>query len=368
MSSVGSPDASSAGHRQQQVLSWVDRLADRTPRVALADGDDPRVLQAAAWLADHTSVRPLLVCEDGSARGAAAGLETDLSAVDACTVRSLSDDPAVMDRLRTRPDGTARPDAEVHRAAQDPVHLVAALVASGHADAGVAGAMRPTGDVIRAGLRVIGLAPGVSTVSSCFVMVLPDGRTLAYGDCAVLPTPDQQQLAQVAVATAHTYRDLTGEEPLVAMLSFSTRGSAEHPDVELVRGATALARELQPRLCIDGELQLDAALTEAVARTKAAGSAVAGRANVLVFPNLAAGNIGYKITERLAGAAAIGPILQGLAAPLNDLSRGCSSHDVSAVALLSAVQSLGGQLVDDRATVREPTVTAQEHAPADARP
>jgi len=361
MSSDGSSDSMSAtAHRRDRVLSWIDRLAGHTPRVVLADGQDPRALEAAAWLAAHTSVRPVVVSADGAAHRAASALDLDLSGVEVRSTAALAGDPALLERLRRKPDGTPRGEEQVQHAVTDPVYLAAALVASGRADAAVAGATRPTGDVIRAGLRVIGLAAGVSTVSSCFVIVLADGRTLAYGDCAVLPTPDKHQLAQVAVATAQTYRDLADREPVVAMLSFSTMGSAQHPDVERVREATAIARELQPGLCIDGELQLDAALTEAVARTKAAGSEVAGRANVLVFPNLAAGNIGYKITERLAGAAAIGPILQGLAAPLNDLSRGCSAHDVAAVALLSAVQSLGGRPVE---TVPGPTATSTVSPP-----
>jgi phosphotransacetylase len=320
-----------AGHVRDQMLRWSARLAGHRPRVVFADGDDHRVVCAARWLAANTPVRPVLLT------GAD---DTPLDDVERRPVGALGQDPDVRSALRVRASGSRRAEDEVSHLAVDPVYVTAALVAAGHADAGVAGATRPTGEVIRAGLSVIGLAPEVSTVSSSFLFVLPDGRRLAYGDCAVLPSPDEHQLAGVAVATARTYHELAGEEPVVAMLSFSTMGSAQHPEVETVRAATRIARELQPELCIDGELQFDAAMMTSVGSAKAAGSPVAGRANVLVFPNLSAGNIGYKITERLAGGAAIGPILQGLTAPMNDLSRGCSSRDVVAVALLSAIQAV----------------------------
>jgi phosphotransacetylase len=329
-----------ATHFRDQVLRWSTRLSGRPVRVVLADGDDPRVREAAGWLAENTPVRPVLLTALPRGAPVADEVVDGSGDVERWSTADLRAEAELVEALRTRATGKRRDAAELARVVEDPVYLGAALVASGRADACVAGATRPTGDVIRAGLSVIGLAPGVSTVSSSFVLVLPDGRRLAYGDCAVLPAPDESQLAQVAVSTARTYRELVGDEPVVAMLSFSTMGSAEHPDVDLVRAATRLARERDPDLCVDGELQFDAAMLESVGKAKAPGSPVAGRANVLVFPNLAAGNIGYKITERLAGAAAVGPILQGLAAPMNDLSRGCSSRDVVAVSLLSAIQAL----------------------------
>jgi phosphotransacetylase len=329
---TGVPGRDTVGsHLRDQVLRWSVQLAGHRPRVVFADGDDPRVVSGAGWLAQNTSVRPTLLTD---------GPDAESDGVDRWSMARLAGDPEVRDALRLRPNGVRRDPAEADALAADPVYASAALVACGRADAAVGGATRPTGDVIRAGISVIGLAPGVSTISSSFVLVLQDGRRLAYGDCAVLPAPDEEQLAQVAVATARTFRELVDEDPVVAMLSFSTMGSAEHPEVDTVRSATELARALQPDLCIDGELQFDAALLESVGSSKAAGSPVAGRANVLVFPNLSAGNIGYKITERLAGAAAIGPVLQGLAAPMNDLSRGCSDRDAIAVALLSAVQAV----------------------------
>lgn len=322
-----------------QLQEWVGRLDGRRPRVVLADGDDDRAVQAARWLADHTPLQPvLLTSPQAGARRPAQVSNAD--AIEVWDVDTLSADPTILASLRVRPDGQARPESEVATMATDAVYLGAAQVVTGMAAACVAGATRPTADVLRAALKVIGLAPGATTVSSSFLMILPDGRRLAYGDCAVVPTPDERQLAQIAADTARTYQWLVDEEPVVAMLSFSTRGSAEHPEVDRVRAATAIARELKPNLCIDGELQFDAAVIEAVGRSKAPGSKVAGRANVLIFPNLAAGNIGYKITERLGGAVAYGPVLQGLAAPMNDLSRGCSARDIVSVAVLSAVQSV----------------------------
>lgn len=337
---------SPAARRPSVVQDWVEALAGRQVRVLLADGDDARAVEAAEWLARHTSLRPVLLRQE-----ATAGKSSPAEGVEQLTVARLAQEPAVLDALDRRPDGSERDPAESAALAQDPLSLAAALLASGGVDACVGGAARPTRDVIRAGLKVIGLAEGVSTVSSCVLLVLPDGRRIAYGDCAVLAVPDERQLADIALATAATYLETTGQEPVVAMLSFSTLGSAEHPEVDRVRAATALARARRPDLLIDGELQFDAAMLESVASTKAVGSPVAGRANVLIFPNLDAGNIGYKITERLAGAAAIGPILQGLDAPLNDLSRGCSSQDIAAVALVSALQAVAREERASRAGV-----------------
>ena len=221
----------------------------------------------------------------------------------------------------------------------DPLHVAALMVAAGEADACVAGAARPTPDVVRAALFCIGTAPGVDIVSSCFVFVLPDGTPITYGDCGVVPEPDADQLASIAIASATTHAQLAGEEPRVAMLSYSTKGSAGGPGVELVRAATELVRSRSPALAVDGELQFDAAWVPEVAAAKAPGSPVAGRANVFIFPDLSSGNIAYKITQRLAGARAYGPLLQGTAAVIHDLSRGCSVDDIVKVATIAAYQA-----------------------------
>lgn len=220
-----------------------------------------------------------------------------------------------------------------------PLYLAAAMVDIGEADACVAGSVYPTGAVLRAGLHLLGLAAGTRTLSSCFLMLPPERPPIAFADCAVVPEPDEEQLAEIAISSARTFETLTGQPASVAMLSYSTMGSADHHTVHRVRAATELVRTRAPGLVVDGELQFDAALVDSVGQRKAAGSPVAGNANVFVFPNLSAGNIGYKIAERLGGAQALGPILQGLRAPLNDLSRGCGVGDIVQLALISALQA-----------------------------
>ncbi len=229
---------------------------------------------------------------------------------------------------------------------EDPLYLATLLIKNGDADGEVAGAMNATGDVLRPAFQVVKTLPGISVVSGAFIMIMKekhwgDDGIVVFADCAVHPDPDAKELAEIAVMTARTTRAIAGVEPRVAMLSFSTRGSAKHPMVDKVVEATNIAREKEPDLLIDGEMQADTALVEAVGKKKAPDSQIAGKANVLVFPSLESGNIGYKLVQRLAGAEAVGPVLQGMAAPINDLSRGCSVDDIVNLVAITVNQAAG---------------------------
>lgn len=326
------------------LAGFRKRASENRKSIVLPEGNEPRIIKAAASILEEGIADLYLLGEVEEIRSRARDLGVSIDGatlINPAESELLEEFGKLFYELRKHKGIT---EEEVRSQVVNPLYFGTMLVHTGRAAGMVAGAINSTGDVLRPAFQIIKTRPGVSIVSGAFIMQVPDSEygadgSFIFADCAVNPNPDAEQLAEIAISSAETARTLLGIEPVVAMLSFSTKGSAKHELVDKVIQATAIAKEKAPELKLDGELQADAALVASVGRTKCPDSEVAGKANVLVFPDLQAGNIGYKLVERLAGAQAVGPILQGIAKPVNDLSRGCSVEDIINIVAITSVQA-----------------------------
>lgn len=325
----------------------IERAKADKQRIVLPEGSEKRTLQAAEKLIEDGVAEIILIGNPGEINTAAnmMGLQNIRKAtiVDPISHNKKEEYANLLYELRKSKGMTLD---QAYTVAENPLYLACLMIKNGDADGEIAGAQYTTGEVLRPALQIIKTSPGISVVSGAFIMFTEtkqygEDGILVFADCAVMPNPNAEELAQIAIASAQTTKSLVGVEPKVAMLSFSTMGSAKHEMVDKVAEATRIAKELAPTLLIDGELQADAALVPSVGESKAPESKIAGKANVLVFPTLEAGNIGYKLVQRLGNAEAVGPVLQGMAAPVNDLSRGCSVDDIYKMVAITANQAIG---------------------------
>lgn len=321
----------------------INKAKQRYGRIILPEGNDIRIVQAARRLIDEGIASEVLLFADSvELANLSKKAGVSLAGINHCLPEKLTDlGELSAELLRLRAAKGISPQ-QAEQLSRDPLYAAALMLRLGKTDAVVAGAVNTTAAVLKVGFTVLKTCPGVSTASSFFIMetertTLGSNGCFLFADCAILPQPNANQLAEIAIQTAASCRRCLGVDPKVALLSFSTKGSADHPLVANVQAAYQLVKKIQPQLLIDGELQLDAAIIDTVAAQKAPDSAVAGQANVLIFPDLQSGNIGYKLVERLAGANAYGPFIQGLAYPISDLSRGCSVSDIVVTAAMTLI-------------------------------